>query len=315
MREEDAGRGVGAAPHNRYEALRREAAPAVVGVEEAAELCGVHPWTVYSWLADPDKRRLYGARKIGGAWFLDREKLLARKRAPYGSTELVKCSTERCENRVPRTSSQLRRSKPYCAECLEAKIPEWLSTGPQAIRDMDPDVKHEKWSEASRGVWADGKHDKENWEAAIREGQQQYLRRPARREEAVAAFVLTRYGRDLTPAEASEVRRKANSRKSKGKAGRKPGSRLPSYYAEWAAKLEELRDYHERRHLADPDEEPMPTDWALFGVIAEEDYAAHPDRWGYNPETAPRSAKMKVQAAITKHLQNAQTEIYELRVA
>jgi hypothetical protein len=125
---------------------------------------------------------------------------------------------------------------------------------------------------------------------------EEILRSPNRlvaREEA-------RLGR-LSAEQRRRLRRKANSRARRDRAGRKPSR----YGVEWAARYADILDYHERRAAIG---EPMPSTRAMCFQTALEDSQAHPDdrkRWPYRPEDAPEAALKRVQAAIKKVLQPA----------
>lgn len=204
--------GVGKGRTNRYAILRLRLPEGRILLADAASECGVHYLTAYAWA----ERGLYDAEKIEGAWTFDAEQLSTRNRAPYGRERLVPCSG--CGTPVPRTPSQLERSAPYCPTCCEVKREEWFATGPQAIRDMDPVVRLEKWQKAQQKR---PERDLEEWKTAIQEGQTRYLKRPSRRELAFKKWVRAVHGREATSAEIAAVRSRANSLARKGKAGRK----------------------------------------------------------------------------------------------
>jgi hypothetical protein len=52
---------------------------------------------------------------------------------------------------------------------------------------------------------------------------------------------------------------------------------------------------HEQFHV---EGEPAPTNWEVAAVVAYEDFAAHPDRWKYNPYESPRAAARRVWMAV-----------------
>jgi endogenous inhibitor of DNA gyrase (YacG/DUF329 family) len=133
----------GTATRNRYAATRKRlAASGLIGLADAATLCGVHWYTAYTWATGA----LYGAVKVDGVWFLDRELLATRDRAPYRRAQVVvRCSACNKPVESKRTPSQLDHHRPYCHACYEAHVEQWLRAGPQAIRDMNPDGRFEIW--------------------------------------------------------------------------------------------------------------------------------------------------------------------------
>jgi hypothetical protein len=78
-----------------------------------------------------------------------------------------------------------------------------------------------------------------------------------------------------------------------------PGRAPATYHHEWAKRFRELHSelcagyaaYH-----VDGDTEP--TSLGTAGLIAIEDYARHPERWRYDPETNLRAAERRVWGAV-----------------
>jgi hypothetical protein len=86
--------------------------------------------------------------------------------------------------------------------------------------------------------------------------------------------------------------------------GRPTRSAPPARHLQWLDSFNELRDYYERRAYAG---EQGSSAWRLYLEVAVGDFAAHPERWTYAPEDAPRAAADRVMKAV-KPLLTAQRE-------
>jgi hypothetical protein len=148
--QEGIGTGVATTSARRRLAMLRAAAPdGYVDSVQAAQIAGVDPTTPAHWA----QKGWYGAVRIGGRWFFDRQQV-ARKRKQFESRVQVACAD--CGASLLVSQERLRRTRIfYCGECWpEQNRKRGAKEAQAALAAMDPDEKHELLSDARKGMWA-----------------------------------------------------------------------------------------------------------------------------------------------------------------
>lgn len=189
---------------------KREAQNGLVNSREAAKITGVHLKTVQEW----GRKGQFGAVKIEGEWFFDRELLQARKRARPRPPVRITCA--RCgEPLEPRpASSGPRYNKAYHPECWKLVWAETAAERAAAARaawaEMDEAERSAIMSNAIRASW--DKRDLEMYKNSARQRMETLLRSPEKRAAMVEKRTMSRYGHGLTEEQRDEQRQRARSR-------------------------------------------------------------------------------------------------------
>jgi hypothetical protein len=78
------------------------------------------------------------------------------------------------------------------------------------------------------------------------------------------------------------------------------------YHIQWFERFTELKAELDAQHeslsaLGIGLDDPAPTDMGVALLVAEEDFAEHPERWKYDPKRAPRAAADRIRNAVRRH--------------
>jgi hypothetical protein len=83
---------------------------------------------------------------------------------------------------------------------------------------------------------------------------------------------------------------------------------------EWVRRYYEMMaqqaEWHEQN---DHDDDPPPSKLGVCGLIAEEDYTAHPERWNYDPRSNPRKAERRVWKLVGPLVKNDERVLRKAR--
>ncbi len=81
---------------------------------------------------------------------------------------------------------------------------------------------------------------------------------------------------------------------------RGPGRPPATLQAEqWAGRFRDLyAEQFDGFEFSRVDGEPPPAKFGVYLLVAIEDYAAHPERWSYDPEEHPKRAANRIRAAV-----------------
>lgn len=128
----------------------------LAGVAEAVRLKGVKRKTAEGWSGQGDRPVRFGARRVGGEVFFELAQLEAYTPtipAEKAITIMRKCAGAGCKAQVPRTPSQLERTKDsYCPTCWGQIKPtaQVLRDGQARMEEHDPEELERRRSEGQQ---------------------------------------------------------------------------------------------------------------------------------------------------------------------
>jgi hypothetical protein len=192
--------------------VKRAERDGLITIKVSAELAGVTIGAVRKWI----ERGRFGARKIGGLWFLETAQVAAYQRpAPRQPPETVACAL--CGESLMLRASHVRRARAaaeaaggdellvFCSEC-------WPTPEARSLAHRRR-VWRRGYSSPGRAAglerqWAEGKRDVE----AHTERTKQSWRSPTATVMRVEKSVQARHGHPLSPESAAVIRGRALSR-------------------------------------------------------------------------------------------------------
>lgn len=193
--------------------VKRAERGGLIGLAAAAELAGVGIAAARKWTP----RGRFGARKIDGLWFFDREQVAAYQRpAPRQPSETVPCAMG-CGRSVTLQASRVRKARAvagagghegllvFCHECWGTREARSLAHSRCVWRSGYSSPGR---SRGLKDQWADGKRDMK----AHRERTSQAWRSPKQAVERVDKSTRARHGHPLSEERGTEVARAARQR-------------------------------------------------------------------------------------------------------
>ena len=195
----------------------------LVNIAEAVRITGVKRKTAEGWSGQGDRPRRFGARKIGGELFFDREQLEGYRPTIPGKAIARRCvrcnspfrSRDGCEP-LMRTPSQIKRTKSsYCDDCWSvisgtAQHLELLRDGLRTLEENDPEELRKHRSEGQQR--REGKRGGSAGDAtAILKAHNS----PTKKRKRLTAMKLTRGGSLPSDEQMARWDEQANSRRAR----------------------------------------------------------------------------------------------------
>ena len=188
---------------------KRLEAEGLVNSAKAAALTGYTAATVVRW----GQKGLYGARKVGGAWWIPRDQLPPKHKRTASPPMEVSCSV--CHEGMTRKASEVRRTlardggRIFCPKCWAARREEVLKAN-RTFPEPTPETRA-KMSAAQRRTWQEGKHDLAHMDV-MRERLEEVFKSPSRNIERANRVSLGRGGNGLTEERKSELAKRTRRR-------------------------------------------------------------------------------------------------------